>query len=126
MWVKGLQNFYSFNTKIAQPFWANVQCGITKSKTHMKIKLSITVHHYNLDHSSSTEMFRSLHKCVCPTFDKRYNVHFHLLSWNIKSSLIDLMFFTTQYPWRNSKTNGGAVPIFDLLLYQKYIPHRPI
>jgi len=90
----------------------------------MKIKLYITVYYYNLFHSSATEKFRSLHKWPCPTFDRRHNLHFHLLYLKITSFLIDFMFFRTQYPWRNSKTNGGAVPIFDLLLYEKYIPHR--
>jgi len=61
MLVNRLQNFYSLNRKIFQPFWANVQTGKTKCKTHIKIKLYITAYYYNLVHSSATEKFRSLH-----------------------------------------------------------------
>jgi len=120
MWVNRQQNFYSFSTKILQPFWANVQTRNTKSKTHIKITLCITVCYYNLVHSSATEKFRSLHKCLCPTFDMRHKLQFHLLYRKITSFLIEFMFFGTQYPWRNGKTNGRAVPIFDLFLYEKY------
>jgi hypothetical protein len=42
MWVKGLQNFYSLNTMILEPFGANVQNWKTKFKTHIKIKSCIT------------------------------------------------------------------------------------
>jgi len=34
---------------------------------------------------------------------------FHFLFFSITSSLIDFMFFTRQYPWRNSKTNGRNI-----------------
>ena len=91
MWVNRLQKLYSLNTKVLQPFWANVQTGKTKSKTHIEIKLCITVYYYNLVHSSATEKFRSLHKCLCPTFDMRQNLQFRLLYWKITSFLIDFV-----------------------------------
>ena len=121
MWVNRLQNLYSLSTKVLHPFWANVQTGKTKSKTDIKIKLCITVCYYNLVHFSATELLRSLHKFLCPTFDMRHDLHFHLLYWKINSFLLDYMFFRTQYQWGNRKTNGREVPIFDLFIYEKFI-----
>ena len=77
--------------KILKPFSTKDQSGKTKSKTHPQIKFCLTVCYYNLVQSSFTEKFRSLHKCMCPTFDMRHNLWFRYLSWNITSSLIDFI-----------------------------------
>jgi len=36
----------------------------------------------------------------------KHDLRFHLLSQNIKRTLIDFIFFRRQYPWLNSKTKG--------------------
>jgi hypothetical protein len=52
--------------------------------------------HQNYVHSLVTEsLFRYINDPV-----------FHFLFFNISSYIIDFMFFTRKYPWRNSKING--------------------
>jgi hypothetical protein len=38
------------------------------------------------------------------------DLRYHSLFLNITSSVIDFMFFTRQYPWCNSETNGRITP----------------
>ena len=66
----------------------------------LKHPVLLNMCHYTFVHSISTESF------------ERYinDLHFHFLSLNITSFLIDFMFCRRQHPWRNSKTNGRITP----------------
>jgi hypothetical protein len=56
----------------------------------------------------------------------RHALRFHLLPGNITSSLIDLFSLLGNNRSETVKQMFGAVPIFYLLLYEKYtfIPHK--
>jgi len=74
---------------------ANFQTGKTKSKTHIETKSCITnCLLLQLSSLLRHKKFRALQKFLCHTFETKYDLMFHLL------------------------------PIFDLLLYEKYIPHK--
>jgi len=102
--------------RILKTFSANGQSGKAKSKTHNKIKSCRSLCYYNLVQSSFAEKFRSLYKCVCPTFDMRHDLRSQLLYSKITISLINFVIFRTQYSW--------LVLILDRLHNQKYFPHR--
>ena len=71
----------------------------------------LTVCYYNLVHSNATEKFRSVHKFLCPTF-------------YFTRTLIDFMLFGRNSSAVTAKQVDRAVPIFDLLFYEKYIRHK--
>jgi hypothetical protein len=53
--------------------------------------------------------YNFVHSFVTLSFARNINdLLFHFLFLTIKRSLIDFIFFTRQYPWRNSKTNGRS------------------
>ena len=122
MWVKRLQTFYSLNTMILEAFGANIQTGTTKSKTHIRIKSRTT--NCVLLQLSSLLLHRkllSLRKFLFPTFDMKHDLRFHLFPLNITRPLTDFMFFRTQYPWRNCKTNRrSSSDISPVALWEIY------
>jgi hypothetical protein len=92
---------------IREPFAENVYTAKTTFKTRNEIKSCLTKCVFcNLVHTSATEIFPSLHKFLRPTSDMKHVLRFHFLPLNITRHHIDFMFFRTQQPWRNSKTDG--------------------
>ena len=75
-------------------------------------------------HSSATERFRSIHKCLCPTFDKKYDLRFICHFETLQDLLLILCSLRRNIRDVTAKQMDGAVPIFDLLHYEKYIPHK--
>ena len=94
MWVKRLENFHSLNTMILEPFRVSVQTGKTKPKTYIKIKSCITnCVLLQLSSLFRHRKFRSLYNFLCPTFDIKHTLRFHLLPLNITRPIIDFIFF---------------------------------
>ena len=75
-------------------------------------------------HSSATERFRSIHKCLCPTFDKKYDLRFICHFETLQDLLLILCSLRRNIRDVTAKQMDGAVPIFDLLHDEKYIPHK--
>jgi hypothetical protein len=50
--------------------------------------------------------------------------HFHFLLLNITRTFIILCSLGSNSRDVTAKQMDGAVPIFDMLLYEKYIPHK--
>jgi len=82
-------------------YWLSVS---QNTKFFLKHPVLLNVCHYNF-----------VHPFVPESIDRYINdLPNHFLSLNNTNSLIDFMFCSKQYPWRNSKTNGqitSCIPI---------------
>ena len=75
-------------------------------------------------HSSATERFRSIHKCLCPTFDTKYDLRFICHFETLQDLLLILCSLRRNIRDVTAKQIDGAVRIFDPLHDEKYIPHK--